>query len=69
MSKRSMHTVYVLNYDGKPLMPTRPAKAKWLIKNSKAKVVRCSPFTIQLTFRLKNLFYNPFLLPSMTAKR
>lgn len=35
-------------------MPTRPAKAKWLLKNGKAKVVRRSPFTIQLTYQIEN---------------
>jgi len=41
--------VYVLNQRGKPLMPTGPRKARILIKQGKAKVVRRTPFTIQLT--------------------
>jgi len=41
--------VPVLNMRGKPLMPTRPAKARHLLKEGKAMVVRRSPFTIQLT--------------------
>ncbi|MBI4750384.1 MAG: HNH endonuclease [Acidobacteria bacterium] len=42
--------VYVLNCDGKPLMPTSPAKARLLLKEGKAKVVRKTPFTIKLRF-------------------
>ena len=44
-------------------MPTRPAKAKWLLKNGKAKVVRRSPFTIQLTYQIDN----PILQPASLA--
>jgi len=40
--------VYVLNKDGKPLMPTNTRKARLLLKEGKAKVVRRTPFTIQL---------------------
>jgi N6-L-threonylcarbamoyladenine synthase len=42
--------VYVLNKDGKPLMPTTCKKARLLLKNGKAKVVKRTPFTIQLLF-------------------
>ena len=42
--------VYVQNKDGKPLMPTNPAKARILLKEGKAKVVLRKPFTIQLLF-------------------
>ncbi|GAG72561.1 unnamed protein product [marine sediment metagenome] len=41
--------VYVLNQRGKPLMPCSARKAKMLLKEGKAKVVKRSPFTIQLT--------------------
>ncbi|MBU0906704.1 MAG: HNH endonuclease [Nanoarchaeota archaeon] len=41
--------VPVLNMRGKPLMPTTPAKARHLIKQGKAKVVKRTPFVIQLT--------------------
>jgi hypothetical protein len=34
-------------------MPTRPAKAKWLLKNGKAKVACRSPFTLRLTYQIK----------------
>lgn len=40
--------VYVLNMRGKPLMPCKPAKARHLLEQNKAKVVSCKPFTIQL---------------------
>lgn len=42
-----MH-VYVINKNGKPLMPCKPAKAKHLLKAGKAAVVKRSPFTIKL---------------------
>lgn len=40
--------VYVVNKNGKPLMPCSPAKAKHLLKAGKAKVIRREPFTIKL---------------------
>ena len=40
--------VYVLNNDGKPLMPCKSVKARILLKERKAKVIRREPFTIQL---------------------
>ena len=42
--------VYVVNKNGKPLMPTSPAKARRLLKAGKAKVVKRTPFTIQLIY-------------------
>lgn len=39
---------YVLNKNKEPLMPTTPAIARILLKEGKAKVVRKTPFTIQL---------------------
>lgn len=43
--------VYVLNKEGKPLMPTeRYGKVRRLLKNSQAKVVKRTPFTIQLLY-------------------
>jgi hypothetical protein len=42
--------VYVISKDGKVLMPTRPSKAKKLLKQGKAIVKRVRPFTIQLTY-------------------
>ena len=40
--------VYVLNKNGKPLMPCKSAKARHLLEQGKAKVVTRKPFTIQL---------------------
>lgn len=42
--------VYVLNKDGKPLMPCNAVKARILLKQKKAKVIRREPFTIQLLY-------------------
>ena len=42
--------VFVLDNHGKPLMPTKPRKARVLLKEGKAKVVRRRPFTIQLLY-------------------
>jgi len=42
--------VPVLNMRGEPLMPTTPAKARHLLEQSKAKVVRRKPFIIQLKY-------------------
>jgi N6-L-threonylcarbamoyladenine synthase len=42
--------VFVLNKHGEPLMPCKPRKAKILLKEGKAKVVKRVPFTIQLKF-------------------
>lgn len=40
--------VYVLNQNGKPLMPCKPSKARKLLNQNKAKVVKIEPFTILL---------------------
>ena len=42
--------IYVLNMRGQPLMPTKAAKANHLLKMGKAKVVKRTPFTIQLKY-------------------
>src|SRR6266568_5703435 len=42
--------VYVLNCHGQSLMPCRPRKARLLLKEGKAKVVKMVPFTIQLLY-------------------
>ena len=42
--------VYVLNKHGKPLMPCKPRKARILLRDGKAKVVKKIPFTIQLLY-------------------
>ncbi|MBC8235124.1 HNH endonuclease [bacterium] len=43
-----MIRVYVINKNGNPLMPCKPAKARHLLRDGKAKVVKRKPFTIQL---------------------
>ena len=42
--------VYVLNRHGEPLMPCRPARARILLKQGRAKVVQRMPFTVQLLY-------------------
>ena len=43
--------VYVISQNGKPLMPTEHhGKVRWLLKKKRAKVVRRTPFTIQLLY-------------------
>lgn len=42
--------VYVINKNGNPLMPCMPRKARILLHDNKAKVIRCEPFTIQLLY-------------------
>ena len=47
--------VYVLNYDGQPLMPTsRCGKVRHLLKEGQAKVVKRCPFTIRLLYSSTN---------------
>ena len=43
-----MQYVYVLNKHGEPLMPCSPGKARLLLKQQKAHVVKRTPFTIKL---------------------
>ncbi|MBM3235347.1 hypothetical protein FJZ31_03500 [Candidatus Poribacteria bacterium] len=40
--------VYVISKNGNPLMPCKPAKARKLLRDGKAKVVNRCPFTIKL---------------------
>lgn len=42
--------VYVRNQDGRPLMPCKSAKARKLLHAGKARVIKRSPFTIQLSW-------------------
>ena len=42
--------VYVINQHGKPLMPCSPRKARILLRDKKAKVVKKCPFTIKLLY-------------------
>lgn len=51
-----MSTIYVLNKDGKPLMPTtRCGHVRYLLKEKKARVVASKPFTIQLLYETDNV--------------
>lgn len=48
--------VYVLNKDGKPLMPTkRYAKIRILRKRGLLKIISAKPFTVQLLYDTKNI--------------
>ena len=42
--------VFVFNQHSEPLMPCKPRKAKILLREGKAKVVKRNPFTIQLNY-------------------
>jgi RRXRR protein/HNH endonuclease len=42
--------VYILNCHGQPVMPCQPRKARLLLKQGKAKVVKMVPFTLQLLY-------------------
>jgi len=46
--------VFVLNSQGKPLMPCSYAKSKKMVKKGSAKVIKRFPFTIQLNFKCEN---------------
>lgn len=46
--------VYVISIEGKPLMPCKPSKARKLLRDQKAKIVKYEPFTIQLLFECEN---------------
>lgn len=46
--------VYVQNKDGTPLMPCKPAKAKHLLRDNNAVVVKTYPFTIRLNWDCEN---------------
>jgi len=47
---KSVSAIYVLNMRGQPLMPTTPRKARILLKEDKVKVVKRTPFTVQLKY-------------------
>ena len=54
--------VYVLNQNGRPLMPTEDHRmVRMLLKEKKAKVVRRTPFTIKLIVKTKE-FTQPIVL-------
>lgn len=43
-----MQRVFVLDADQRPLMPCRPARARWLLSQKRAAVFRYIPFTVIL---------------------
>lgn len=42
--------VFVVNKYGNPLMPTTPRKARLLLKSGLARIIKRTPFTIQLIY-------------------
>lgn len=57
-----MAIVYVLNKDGKPLMPTtRCAHVRYLLKEKKARAVRTNPFTIKLLYETDDVIQPLYL--------
>ena len=59
LSERMFHMVYVLNQDGRPLMPCTSVIARLLLKQGKAKVKRRTPFTIQLLYQTDAEYVQP----------
>lgn len=59
LSERMFYMVYVLNVDGKPLMPCSSVIARLLLKQGKAKVKRRTPFTIQLLYKTETEYTQP----------
>ena len=57
-----MQLVYVINKDGKPLMPTtRCGHVRRMLNSKQAKVKRLNPFTIQLLYETTD-FVQPVAL-------
>ena len=54
--------VYVINIDGKALMPTSNAKCRILLREKKAIVKELKPFTIQLTYKTETEYTQPITL-------
>ena len=46
--------VFVINKDGKPLMPCQNVIARLLLTQGKAKCIRRTPFTIKLLYETTN---------------
>ena len=42
--------VYAINKEGQPLMPCKSQKARKLLKEGKATIVKHEPFTLQLKY-------------------
>ena len=60
--------VYVLNKDGKPLMPCKPRKTRKLLEANKAKVVKRTPFTIQYYMAVQATNKKSILVLMLEAK-
>ena len=45
------NAVFVIGLNGKPLMPTSSRKARLLLREGKAHVIRMNPFTIRLDYK------------------
>lgn len=61
--KERISMVYILDKDGKPLMPsTRHGKIRRLLKSKKAKVVSTVPFTVKLLYTPKTNVIQPLVL-------
>ena len=45
------NAVFVIGLNGKPLMPTSSRKARLLLREGKAHVIRINPFTIRLDYK------------------
>lgn len=60
--------VYVINKHGRPLMPTKPSKARKLLKDKKAKIVSYKPFTIKLIYGSRGYTQNVDLGIDLGAK-
>lgn len=61
LSGRTDFMVYVINFDGKPLMPCTSAIARLLLKQGKAKCMKRTPFTIKLLYLATNYTQNTTL--------
>jgi len=46
--------VFVVDAEGKPLLPTHPARARKLLREGRAKVIQVVPFTIQINRIIEN---------------
>lgn len=60
--KNCVNTVAVLNKDGSSLSPTRPSRARWLLKQGRARVANIYPFVIQLTCAVRKPVLNEITL-------
>lgn len=49
-----MQKVFVVDSDGKPLLPTHPARARKLLRDGKAELIQTVPFTIKLKKAVKD---------------